>query len=131
QADVVTDYFLRFYTQVVSGKEYKELGFGELRARLEKLKNSYPQMSMARAVSERNPPREHHIHVRGGWDRLGVEVEAGVPEILPQLPEGSVNRLDLARWLFAEDNPLTARVTVNRVWQEYFGLGIVSTSDDF
>ena len=131
QADVVTDYFLRFYTQIVSREEYKELGFGELRGRLEKLQKSYPQMSMARAVSERNPPREHHIHVRGGWDRLGVEVEPGVPEVLPQLAAGPVNRLDLARWLFADDNPLTARVTVNRVWQEYFGLGLVSTSNDF
>ncbi|MEZ5362569.1 MAG: PSD1 and planctomycete cytochrome C domain-containing protein [Bryobacterales bacterium] len=130
QADVVTDYFLRFYTQVVSGKEYKQLGFGELRERLEKLEKSYPQMSMARAVSEHEPSREHHIHVRGGWDRLGVEVQPGVPQVLPQLPAGA-NRLDLARWLFADDNPLTARVTVNRVWQEYFGKGIVSTSDDF
>ena len=131
QADVVTDYFLRFYTQIVSGDEYKALGFGELRKQLENLERSYPQMSMARAVSERNPLRPSHIHVRGAWDREGVEVDPGVPALLPQLPAGRSDRLDLAKWLFSDDNPLTARVTVNRVWQEYFGKGIVSTSNDF
>jgi hypothetical protein len=131
QADVVTDYFLRFYTQIVTGKEYKALGFGELRQRLENLEQRYPRMSMARAVSERNPPRTSHLHVRGGWDRQGVEVEPGVPSLLPQLAPGHANRLDLAKWLVSKQNPLTARVIVNRVWQEYFGKGIVATSDDF
>ena len=131
QADVVTDYFLRFYTQVSSKDEYKALGFGELRGRLAKLERSYPQMSMARAVSERVPPRTHHIHVRGGWDRHGVEVSPGVPSVLPQLATPQPNRLDLAKWLFSDSHPLTARVTVNRLWQEYFGKGIVSTSNDF
>ncbi len=131
QADVVTNYFLRFYTQVSSKDEYKALGFAELRGRLAKLNASYPQMSMARAVSERSPSRTHHIHVRGGWDRRGVAVAPGVPKALPQLEGDALNRLDLASWLFSEDNPLTARVTVNRVWQEYFGTGIVATSNDF
>lgn len=131
QADVVTDYFLRFYTQVSSKEQYKELGFGELRGKLARLEESYPQMSMARTVYELDPPRPAHIHVRGGWDRLGVEVEPGVPSFLPQLDAENPTRLDLARWLFQEDNPLTSRVIVNRIWQEYFGQGLVSTSDDF
>ena len=131
QADVVTDYFLRFYTQIASKDEYSALGFGELRGKLARLEESYPQMSMARTVFELDPPRPTHIHVRGGWDRLGVAVDPGVPSFLPQLEVENPTRLDLARWLFNDDNPLTSRVIVNRIWQEYFGQGLVTTSDDF
>ncbi|MBI1356758.1 MAG: DUF1553 domain-containing protein [Acidobacteria bacterium] len=131
QADVVTDYFLRFYTQIVSRDEYNALGFGELRGKLERLERSYPQMSQARTVSELATPRPATVHVRGGWDRPGVAVTPGVPGFLPQIDKPNPTRLDMARWLFRDDNPLTARVLVNRVWQEYFGQGLVTTSDDF
>lgn len=131
QADVVTDYFLRFYTQVSTRDEYKALGFGELRGKLARLEESYPQMSQARTVFELDPPRPTTVHVRGGWDRPGIPVSPGVPGFLPPIGVENPNRLDMARWLFREDNPLTARVIVNRVWQEYFGQGLVVTSDDF
>ena len=85
QADVVTDYFLRFYNQVVSRDEYAALGFGELRGKLQRLEQSYPQMSQARTVSELSPPRPATVHVRGGWDRPGVPVTPGVPSFLPQI----------------------------------------------
>ncbi len=69
---------------------------------------------------------------RGAYDSPGGKVTARVPEILPQLhADWPQNRLGLAKWLVDRSNPLTARVTVNRFWQSYFGTGIVKTVDDF
>ncbi|MCX6621909.1 MAG: DUF1553 domain-containing protein, partial [Acidobacteria bacterium] len=73
-----------------------------------------------------------HVLYRGAYDQKRQEVMAGTPAVLPpmtaDLPR---NRLGLARWLFTPDHPLTARVTVNRMWQEIFGAGLVKTADDF
>jgi hypothetical protein len=69
---------------------------------------------------------------KGLYDKPGEQVAAGVPASLPPLPHGvAPNRLGLARWLVAPDNPLTARVTVNRFWQMFFGTGLVKTPGDF
>ena len=77
-------------------------------------------------------PRETHIHVRGDFLRKGAPVSANVPAVFPGLPEVEApNRLDLARWLVSDENPLTARVAVNRFWQRFFGLGLVTTENDF
>ena len=77
-------------------------------------------------------PRETFVLIRGAYDKPGEKVTAGVPSILPPLPEGApVNRLGLAQWLVHPQHPLTARVTVNRFWQQYFGAGIVKTAEDF
>jgi hypothetical protein len=76
--------------------------------------------------------RDTFVLKRGAYDAPGEKVTAGAPEVLPQLPADSPNnRLGLARWLVDRRNPLTARVTVNRFWQSYFGTGIVKTVDDF
>ena len=73
-----------------------------------------------------------NILMRGAYDKVGDQVEAAVPAALGKLaPNAPKNRLGLAQWLVAADNPLTARVTVNRFWQELFGAGLVKTSDDF
>jgi hypothetical protein len=72
------------------------------------------------------------IRVRGGFSAKADKVYANVPDVLPPLPESEMpNRLGLARWLVSKDNPLTARVAVNRIWEQYFGRGIVETSEDF
>jgi mono/diheme cytochrome c family protein len=69
---------------------------------------------------------------RGNYASKGAQVTAAVPESLPPMPPDSPrNRLGLARWLVSRDNPLTARVTVNRLWAQLFGLGIVETTEDF
>lgn len=79
-------------------------------------------------------PRETFVMLRGQYDKRGEPVEPNVPAIFPPLKSGSpprANRLDLAHWLLSAEHPLTARVTVNRFWQELFGNGLVKTSYDF
>ena len=69
---------------------------------------------------------------RGRYDQPGEEVEGDVPHVFPRIPDGAPrNRLGLARWLLRPDHPLTARVFVNRVWQDLMGTGIVASSWDF
>jgi len=84
-------------------------------------------------VMEGRPPgrsRTTHIHRRGEFLRLGAAVEPGVPSVLPPLPGGTrADRLALARWLAAEENPLVGRVVMNRAWQAFFGRGLVATVD--
>ncbi|MGV3483174.1 MAG: PSD1 and planctomycete cytochrome C domain-containing protein, partial [Planctomycetaceae bacterium] len=79
--------------------------------------------------------RESFVMLRGQYDNPGERVEAGVPSFLPPLPpkpaDRDYNRLDLANWLVSGTHPLTARVTVNRLWQHFFGTGLVATSEDF
>jgi Protein of unknown function (DUF1553)/Protein of unknown function (DUF1549)/Planctomycete cytochrome C len=77
-------------------------------------------------------PQKTFLLIRGQYDRPGERVWPGVPAILPPLPKGMPkNRLALAKWLVEPQNPLTARVTVNRFWQHYFGIGLVKTPGDF
>jgi hypothetical protein len=75
--------------------------------------------------------RKTKLQLRGNFMDLGEEVSEGVPAIFPPLPTDSRDRLALARWLVAPDNPLTARVLVNRYWEHFFGIGLVRTSEEF
>jgi hypothetical protein len=102
----------------------------QLKRQKDSLQKDIPTTMVLR---ERKAPRETHIHIRGDFLRKGSRVEPGVPSVLPPLSDDleTPNRLDLARWLVDPGNPLTARVTVNRFWQRYFGLGLVDTEDDF
>ena len=83
-------------------------------------------------VMAENPVRKQtHVLIRGAYDKPGETVEPGIPSVLPPLPAGAANnRLGFAKWLVAPENPLLARVTVNRFWQMYFGTGIVKTVED-
>jgi hypothetical protein len=83
-------------------------------------------------MREMKTPRESNIQIRGDFLRKGDKVVAGVPAFLPGLAEEAEgDRLTLAKWLVDPANPLTARVTVNRVWMRYFGKGLVETENDF
>lgn len=81
---------------------------------------------------ELEKPRPAFVLIRGEYDKPGEPVGPGVPAILPPLPQSeATNRLTFAKWLVDPAHPLTARVTVNRLWQQFFGTGIVKTSEDF
>ncbi len=76
--------------------------------------------------------RKSHVQLRGDWQSLAAEVHAKTPAAFhPLPPKAERNRLTLAKWLVSRDNPLTARVLVNRLWESVFGVGIVQTSEEF
>lgn len=104
------------------------------RARLAELRKERASLIVAEALvlRQRRTPRETHIHIGGSFLNKGEPVSPGTPAVLPPLPpDQPANRLALARWLFDPAHPLTARVAVNRFWEQYFGRGLVETSDDF
>ncbi|MEN1681292.1 MAG: PSD1 and planctomycete cytochrome C domain-containing protein [Planctomycetota bacterium] len=83
-------------------------------------------------LRRREKPRKTHVLVRGVWDAKGDEVVPGLPdEVLSRPAEQSQSRLDLAHWLVDPENPLTARVVVNQLWQMLLGGGLVRTPEDF
>jgi len=89
-------------------------------------------ITMVMVMDERPKPRDTFLLIRGAYDKYGEKLTPGVPVSLPALPEGAPsNRLALARWLVDPAHPLTARVTVNRYWQQFFGTGLVKTVEDF
>ena len=82
-------------------------------------------------MQEMEKPRETFVFNRGDFTDPLWQVDAGTPGVLGGMTEGPANRLMLAKWLVSQENPLTARVFVNRVWFEIFGQGIVATLEDF
>lgn len=99
------------------------------KAAREKFEKSIPTTMV---MAELEKPRETFILIRGEYDKKGEKVEAGIPGSLPPLAPGlPANRLGLARWLVSPEQPLTARVIVNRFWQNYFGMGLVRTAENF
>ena len=86
----------------------------------------------AMVMKERDPIEPTYLRLRGAYDSLGEEVPRGTPGFLPRLQQSGdiASRMDLAEWFVAPENPLTARVAVNRFWQQLFGTGLVKTSED-
>ena len=102
----------------------------DLEAAITKLKEQLPKIPTSLVM--KTAPQPTHIFVRGDHAQPGEQVTPAVPAFLHSLPESeSYDRMDLADWIVNEQNPLTARVTVNRVWQRYFGRGLVDTVTDF
>ncbi len=100
----------------------------DLRKKQQDILNASPTVMV---MAEKEKRDEAHILKRGRYDMPGEKVTAGVPKCLPALPEGApVDRLALGKWLVDGKNPLTARVTVNRFWEMYFGRGIVKTTEN-
>lgn len=123
-------YFVEFVysgaRDVISPLEKKR---GELTKQRDESKAKIPTTLIFRETAE---PKEAFLLNRGMYDQPKDKVSRGIPAAFPPLPEGIGNdRLALATWLFSDQHPLTARVTVNRFWQQVFGIGIVETSEDF
>ncbi len=99
---------------------------------IESLWREWPQGSTSLVAQTRDRPRETHLLKRGDFLKPGARVEAGTPEFLNPLPKGADgSRLTLARWLVDRKSPTTARAIVNRVWQAYFGNGLVRSPEEF
>ncbi len=132
QQNQMTDYFLSSCGNLYPKQHCADLKLGELRKKLNEAAASLPPFAWAPVLLESDTPPKTYIHIKGDWREHGDEVHPDTPAVLPPLPPGAPHtRLTLARWLVSPDNPLTARVAVNRLWQELFGRGIVRTSEDF
>lgn len=126
----VTNYYLQHVHQ-----ETRKL-FDELNKKTETVKKQrdelYNRIPGTLVFEEMEKPRGAFVLIRGEYDKRGEPVEPNVPAFLPPLPPSEkTNRLTLANWLVSPEHPLTARVTVNRFWQQYFGSGLVRTAQDF
>ncbi len=132
QKERLLDYFL------VRGRlgiesEFDALKLGDLRKELQELAKTLPPISRPPILEAAIFPRVTRVFARGDFRTPDAPVDAATPGFLHPLeqPGRSASRLDLARWTVSRENPLTARVVVNRIWQEIFGRGLVTTPEDF
>ena len=106
-----------------------------LEAKLKAYEADGTPKKLAMGVRDRSKARDSELFIRGEVDKPGEVVPRGFVSVLcstqPKLPSESSGRLELADWIASKDNPLTARVMVNRVWQHLFGRGLVDTPDNF
>lgn len=106
-----------------------EANVAAVKGKIDKLKNGLPTTLVYRERKDVNPA---HILTRGEYDQKAEEVSRATPAVLPPVEsDGPLDRLALANWLISDRHPLMARVTVNRIWQQFFGTGLVKTSEDF
>jgi hypothetical protein len=125
QRDEISDHFRSQAPELKTVRDQ----LAESRKAQEALQEAIPTTLV---MQERGEPRESHVLIRGNFLAPAEKVSPGVPAFLPPLPKGQpANRVTLARWLVSPDNPLTARVTMNRFWEQIFGRGLVETVEDF
>jgi Protein of unknown function (DUF1553)/Protein of unknown function (DUF1549)/Concanavalin A-like lectin/glucanases superfamily/Planctomycete cytochrome C len=123
----LSEYYLKYAAPEKDRRLYAQLV--SLREQKSKLQDSVTSVMV---MAEMKKPRDTFILGRGQYDNPRDKVNPGVPAFLPPLRPGApANRLALAQWLIDPKNPLTARVAVNRYWQDCFGTGIVKTAEDF
>ena len=127
QKKLIADEFLKRDPELVAANKQIDIARGEL----DQINKSIVQTMI---MKDRAQPRDTFVLIRGIWDQPDKDqpIKPGTPECLPPSPaDAAPNRLALARWLVSPDNPLTPRVIVNRFWQQIFGIGLVSTPEDF
>jgi mono/diheme cytochrome c family protein len=110
---------------------YRKIGkeIDTLRAEAKKVEESFPTTLVSQESAQ---PKPAYVLKRGEYDQRGEQVSRTTPAFLPPLPAKAIpSRLDFARWLVSPGHPLTARVAVNRFWQQCFGTGLVKTAEDF
>ena len=125
EQQAVMDYTLKTsrHPEVVAARKAKESAESAL--------NSFRDVLPKVMVMSDAKPRKTHVYARGVYTTPLEEVQAGTPECLPPMSAGLPNnRLGLAQWLVSDENPLTARVQVNRYWQLFFGIGLVKSSEN-
>jgi hypothetical protein len=130
QKKVLRDYYVRFvYDDARDIFEPLNKKIDELKAKQKQIEESIPYTLISEEMAK---PRDAFVLIRGDFQKRGDKVERDVPGIFPPLPKGAPrNRLGLANWLVSPDHPLTARVAVNRLWAQMFGIGLVKTIGDF
>ncbi|MFP6873131.1 MAG: DUF1549 and DUF1553 domain-containing protein [Verrucomicrobiales bacterium] len=131
ERDRLQDYFLRSGSRIDTEK-FNKLKVIELVRQLDTLQKALPPVTRAPTMTQHHEYRPTHLHNRGNFRQKGDEVRPGVPAVLHSLRlTESPDRLELALWAVSPGNPITARVMVNRLWQELFGRGLVATPGDF
>ena len=126
QRTALKDYYLRAVSPAVQQRTRELAG-----ARRDYIK-AFDRVPDVMVMEELPQPRPAFVLERGNYDRHGPEVKANTPAVLPPMPtDAPRNRLGLARWATSPENPLTARVAVNRLWQMMFERGLVESSDNF
>jgi len=127
------DYYLKNVcetTKAQLAEQSRELD--KLRKEREEFEKNIPSTFIFKDMGK---PRDSFVMVRGQYDKPGDKVEPATPAFLPPLKkekaDARANRLDLAKWLLSPEHPLTARVAANRLWQQFFGMGLVKSSGDF
>jgi hypothetical protein len=104
----------------------------DLKSRRQALDDFLGKVPSVMVMRELDKPREARLLIRGEYDKPGEVVTRALPAALPPLPDGAPNnRLGFARWLVADNHPLTARVWINRTWEQFFGTGIVVSTENF
>jgi hypothetical protein len=133
QKEAEVDRILREIEELSSEESSQQAKLAQLRKELTRAQSELARVQTPQTLimKELPEPRLTTVFKRGNFMDKGEPVKPGVPAFLHPLPAGPANRLTLAHWLVDKDNPLVARVTVNRWWAEFFGQGLVTTPEDF